>query len=123
MSTSRKFGGSFSIAFRTRVSLSFWSTASSGLGARESGEKRFSSNSAASCSGRFAIAEVKSADTAPVHSPEPATQPYPKAQTDRLDLAGKPATRTALLPSPVWNISALALFLLIASLAVWKLHS
>ena len=69
------------------------------------------------------IAEVKSADTAPVHSPEPATQPHPTAQTDRPDLAGKPATRTALLSSPVWNISALALFLLIASLAVWKLHS
>jgi TolB-like protein/DNA-binding winged helix-turn-helix (wHTH) protein/Flp pilus assembly protein TadD len=69
------------------------------------------------------IAEVKSADTAPVHSPEPATQPHPPAQTDRPDLAGKPPTRTALLPQPVWNISALALFLLIASLAVWKLHS
>jgi TolB-like protein/DNA-binding winged helix-turn-helix (wHTH) protein/Flp pilus assembly protein TadD len=70
------------------------------------------------------LAEVKVADTAPVHSAEPATQPHPSAEArERPDLAGQPATRRALLPSPVWKTSVFVLLLVIASLVAWKLHS
>jgi DNA-binding winged helix-turn-helix (wHTH) protein len=70
------------------------------------------------------LAEVKVADTARVHSPEPATQPHPSADArERLDLPGKSATRRALVPPSVWNTQVFVLLLIvIASLAAWKLH-
>jgi TolB-like protein/DNA-binding winged helix-turn-helix (wHTH) protein/Flp pilus assembly protein TadD len=70
------------------------------------------------------LAEVKVADTAPIHSPEPATQPHPSPEArERPDLAGKPAMPKHFLSSLAWKISVLVVLLLVASLAAWKLHS
>jgi TolB-like protein/DNA-binding winged helix-turn-helix (wHTH) protein/Tfp pilus assembly protein PilF len=70
------------------------------------------------------LADVKVAAEAPVRSPELATLPHPVAEAgDRADLAGKPEIPKRRLPSLVWKTSAFALLLLVASLAVWKIHS
>jgi TolB-like protein/DNA-binding winged helix-turn-helix (wHTH) protein/Flp pilus assembly protein TadD len=70
------------------------------------------------------LAEVKVADAATARSPELATPPHPLAETgDRPDLAAKPAMPGRRLASLAWKISAVALFLLVASLAAWEFHS
>jgi TolB-like protein/DNA-binding winged helix-turn-helix (wHTH) protein/Flp pilus assembly protein TadD len=70
------------------------------------------------------LAEVKSADVAPVPSPELATQPHREpGSSDLADRLGKSAKPKQLLPSLAWKISALMLLLLMASLAAWKQHS
>jgi TolB-like protein/DNA-binding winged helix-turn-helix (wHTH) protein/Flp pilus assembly protein TadD len=70
------------------------------------------------------LAEVKVSDVPPIHSPKLATQPHTAAEAhDRPDLAGKLAIPKHLVPPLAWKISALALLLLIASLAAWKLRS
>ena len=70
------------------------------------------------------LADVKVAEESPVRSPELAALPDPVAEAgDRPDLADKPRIPKHLLPSLVWKISASALLLLVASLAVWKIHS
>ncbi len=70
------------------------------------------------------LADVKVAEEATLRSPELATLPHPVAEAgDRPDLAVKPEIPKRRLPSLVWKISALALILLVASLAAWKIHS
>jgi TolB-like protein/DNA-binding winged helix-turn-helix (wHTH) protein/Tfp pilus assembly protein PilF len=70
------------------------------------------------------LADVKVDAEAPVRSPELATLPHPVAEAgDRPDLAGKPRIPKHLLPSLMWKMSAFTLLLLVASLAVWKIHS
>jgi TolB-like protein/DNA-binding winged helix-turn-helix (wHTH) protein/Tfp pilus assembly protein PilF len=70
------------------------------------------------------LADVKVDAEAPVRSPELATLPHPVAEAGDLpELAGKPRIPKHLLLSLVWKISAFALLLLVASLAVWKIHS
>jgi TolB-like protein/DNA-binding winged helix-turn-helix (wHTH) protein/Flp pilus assembly protein TadD len=70
------------------------------------------------------LAEVRAADTTPGTSPEPATQaPASTEARDRSNLAGEPA-----MPKPVARpvarmVSLFVVLLMIASLAVWKLHS
>src|SRR5246127_4754478 len=67
------------------------------------------------------LAEVKAADTAPVHSPEPATQPHPSAEAP--EHAGKLATHKSV-PAPLaWKISVFVVLLAVVSLATWKLYS
>jgi TolB-like protein/DNA-binding winged helix-turn-helix (wHTH) protein/Flp pilus assembly protein TadD len=70
------------------------------------------------------LAEVKAADTAPVHSPEPATQPHPSAEApEHAGLAGKLATHKPV-PAPLaWKISVFVVLLVMVSLATWKLYS
>jgi TolB-like protein/DNA-binding winged helix-turn-helix (wHTH) protein/Flp pilus assembly protein TadD len=70
------------------------------------------------------LADVKVAEEVPVRSPELAALPHPVAEAgDRPDLLGKPGIPKRRPPSLVWKISALALLLLVAPLAVWKIHS
>jgi len=70
------------------------------------------------------LADVKVSEEAILRSPELATLAHPVAEAgDRPDLAGKPEIPKRRPPSLVWKISALALLLLVASLAAWKLHS
>jgi len=70
---------------------------------------------------RFLV-QVKVDDTAPVRSPELATQAHSAAEgRDRLDLAGKLAIPKRHLPSLAWKMSLIVL-LLMASLATWKVH-
>ncbi len=70
------------------------------------------------------LAEVKVADAAPIRSPELATEPHPATEArDRPDVVEKLALPKRLLQSLTWKISALALLVLMASLAAWKLHS
>jgi TolB-like protein/DNA-binding winged helix-turn-helix (wHTH) protein/Flp pilus assembly protein TadD len=70
------------------------------------------------------LAEVKAADTAPVHSPESATQPHPSAEApEHAGLAGKLATHKPV-PAPLaWKISVFVVLLVMVSLATWKLYS
>ena len=68
------------------------------------------------------LAEVKDADV-PVRSPEPAAKPEEEVSA-RPNAPGKLAAPESPLRSRAWRISALALLaLLIASLAIWRLHS
>jgi TolB-like protein/DNA-binding winged helix-turn-helix (wHTH) protein/Flp pilus assembly protein TadD len=68
------------------------------------------------------LAEVKIADTPPIHSPEPATQPRPTAEA-RPDLADKSAVPRTFPRSLTWKISALVVLLVMASLVIWRLNS
>jgi TolB-like protein/DNA-binding winged helix-turn-helix (wHTH) protein/Tfp pilus assembly protein PilF len=68
------------------------------------------------------LAEVKDAD-APVRSTELPTQTQPPGEArDRPDVAGKLAVPKNLLRSHAWKISAFALLVLMASLAIWRLQ-
>src|SRR6266480_3735707 len=70
------------------------------------------------------LAEVKVADSAPVRSPDLATEPHPTAEvSDRPNVSEKLALSKRLLPSLARKISAFALLLLMVSLVAWKLHS
>jgi TolB-like protein/DNA-binding winged helix-turn-helix (wHTH) protein/Flp pilus assembly protein TadD len=70
------------------------------------------------------LAEVKVADAVPVRNPALVTQSHPAIEPhDRSDLPGKFAMLKHLLPSLAWKISVFVLLLLVASLAVWKVHS
>ncbi len=70
------------------------------------------------------LAEVKVADAAPVRSPGLANQSHLAAEArDRRDLASKLAMLKHLLPSLAWKITMFVLLLMMASLAIWKLHS
>ena len=70
------------------------------------------------------LAEVKVADSAPVRSPDLATEPHPTTEvSDRPDVSEKLALSKRLLPSLARKISAFALLLLMVSLVAWKLHS
>jgi len=70
------------------------------------------------------LADVKVAEEATLRSPEIASLPHPVAEAgDRPDRAGKPEFPKRRLPSLVWKISGLALLLLVAFLAAWKIHS
>jgi TolB-like protein/Flp pilus assembly protein TadD len=69
------------------------------------------------------LADVKVAEDASFRSPKLTVAPHPVAEAgDRPHLAGKPEFPKHRLPSLVWKISALALLLLVASLAAWKIH-
>jgi TolB-like protein/DNA-binding winged helix-turn-helix (wHTH) protein/Flp pilus assembly protein TadD len=68
------------------------------------------------------LAEVKIADTPPIHSPEPTTQPRPTAEA-RPDLADKSAVPRTFPRSLTWKISALVVLLVMASLVTWRLNS
>jgi DNA-binding winged helix-turn-helix (wHTH) protein len=65
------------------------------------------------------LAEVKVADTAPVHSPELAIPPHPVAEVG--DRPGLPMPKHPLF-SLAWKISAFLLILVVVPLAGWKLH-
>ena len=70
------------------------------------------------------LAEVKAADAVPVRSPELASPPYPASEVgDRSDRANKLTMAEHFLPSIAWKILVFVLVLLVASLAVWRLHS
>jgi TolB-like protein/DNA-binding winged helix-turn-helix (wHTH) protein/Flp pilus assembly protein TadD len=70
------------------------------------------------------LAEVKAADTAPVHSPEPTTQPHPSAEApEHAGLAGKLATHKPVAAPLAWKISVFVVLLVMVSLATWKLYS
>src|SRR6266566_4891567 len=70
------------------------------------------------------LADVKVADSAPVRSPDLATEPHPTTEvSDRPDVSEKLALSKRLLPSLARKISAFALLLLMVSLVAWKLHS
>jgi len=70
------------------------------------------------------LAEVKVGDGSPSSSPETATQSHPPAEAlDRSDRTDKATIRKRPPPSLVWQIPAFVLFLVVASLAAWKLHS
>jgi TolB-like protein/DNA-binding winged helix-turn-helix (wHTH) protein/Flp pilus assembly protein TadD len=73
------------------------------------------------------LADVKDADVADtiVRSPTIAlTTPAPASEGhDRSDLAGRAATVSRMPQSRAWKLSVLALLLIVASLAAWKLHS
>src|SRR6266576_2588244 len=70
------------------------------------------------------LAEVKVADSAPVRSPDLATEPDPTAEVrDRPDVSEKLALPKRLLPSLAGKISAFAPLLLMVFLVAWKLHS
>src|SRR6201993_1372608 len=70
------------------------------------------------------LAEVKAADTVPVHRPESTTQPHPGAEApEHAGLAGKLATHKPV-PAPLaWKISLFVVLLVMVSLATWKLYS
>ena len=63
------------------------------------------------------LAEVRFTDAAPVRRGELTTQPQPAAEI-RPDLERK----LPFLPSTVWKILVFVLVLLVASLAIWRLH-
>jgi len=67
------------------------------------------------------LAEVKTAETTPVSSPDQPRSPAEAA--GRWNLPGKHASRTRFLPSLAWKASVIVLLLLIASLATWKIYS
>ena len=70
------------------------------------------------------LAEVTVGDTAPVRSPEPATEPRTAAEaSDRPGTAAELAKPKPLLPSRAWKILAFAVLLLVASLVIWSLRS
>jgi TolB-like protein/DNA-binding winged helix-turn-helix (wHTH) protein/Flp pilus assembly protein TadD len=70
------------------------------------------------------LAEVKVADTAPVHSPEPATQPHPSTEgRERPDLVREQVIPKTFARSLAWKVSVFAILLVMASLVTWKLYS
>jgi TolB-like protein/DNA-binding winged helix-turn-helix (wHTH) protein/Tfp pilus assembly protein PilF len=70
------------------------------------------------------LAEVKVADTAPVHSPEPATQPHPCAEArEDPNLAGNLQVPKTFPRSLTWKVSVLVVLLVTASLTAWKFYS
>src|SRR5215467_423714 len=70
------------------------------------------------------LAEVKVSDTAPVRSPELATEPRTSAEApDRPGTAAELAKPKPLLSSRAWKILAFGLLLLVASLVTWKFRS
>ena len=70
------------------------------------------------------LAEVKVADTAPVHSPELATQPHPSAEArEHTDLALEHVMPKTFPRSLAWKVSVFAILLVMASLVTWKLYS
>src|SRR6201993_3074678 len=70
------------------------------------------------------LAEVKAADTVPVHRAESTTQPHPGAEApEHAGLAGKLATHKPV-PAPLaWKISVSVVLLVMGSLVTWKLYS
>jgi TolB-like protein/DNA-binding winged helix-turn-helix (wHTH) protein/Tfp pilus assembly protein PilF len=69
------------------------------------------------------LAEVKVADAAPVRSPEPAAEPHAAADSrDRWNVDSRLSTSKRHLPSLALQIVVIALLLLMASLAAWKVH-
>jgi TolB-like protein/DNA-binding winged helix-turn-helix (wHTH) protein/Flp pilus assembly protein TadD len=70
------------------------------------------------------LAEVKVADSTPVHNPDLATQQRPTGETgDRPGLLGEPARPKHLLSSLAWKTSGCVLLLLAAAVATWQLHT
>jgi TolB-like protein/DNA-binding winged helix-turn-helix (wHTH) protein/Flp pilus assembly protein TadD len=70
------------------------------------------------------LAEVKVADTAPVHSPGPATHPHPSAEAhERPNLAGRLKVPKTLSPSIAWKVSVFVVLLMMVFLFTWKLYS
>jgi len=70
------------------------------------------------------LAEVKAADASPVRSPEIPTQPQLAEAANYLpERATELAKPNYLRPSLAWKISVVALLVLTASFAAWKLHS
>jgi TolB-like protein/DNA-binding winged helix-turn-helix (wHTH) protein/Flp pilus assembly protein TadD len=69
------------------------------------------------------LAEVKTAEPAPLRSPEPALPPLAAESPDRSDLVDTPALSNRLLPSIAWKISAFVVLALLAAFAAWKIHS
>jgi TolB-like protein/DNA-binding winged helix-turn-helix (wHTH) protein len=68
------------------------------------------------------LAEVKIADTTPIHSTEPTAQPRRTAEA-RPVLGGKSAVPKTCPRSFTWKISALVVLLVMASLVTWRLNS
>jgi TolB-like protein/DNA-binding winged helix-turn-helix (wHTH) protein/Tfp pilus assembly protein PilF len=70
------------------------------------------------------LAEVKVGDTDPVRGPELATPSHPAEEVRRRpDRASKPTLLEHYLPSRSWMLAVSGLLILLASFAVWKLHS
>ena len=70
------------------------------------------------------LAEVKVADTALVHSLEPATQPHPSTEgRERPDLVREQVMPKTFARSLAWKVSVFAILLVMASLVTWKLYS
>jgi TolB-like protein/DNA-binding winged helix-turn-helix (wHTH) protein/Tfp pilus assembly protein PilF len=70
------------------------------------------------------LAEVKVAGAVPVRISELEPPPPPAAEArEREDLAGKLPMVGRFLPPIVWRVFAFVLILLVASLAIWRLHS
>ena len=70
------------------------------------------------------LAEVKVADAPPAGSPGVGSEAHPAGGArDRRNLAGKFSTLDHVLRPLVWKISVFVVLLLMASLAVWKIHS
>jgi TolB-like protein/DNA-binding winged helix-turn-helix (wHTH) protein/Flp pilus assembly protein TadD len=70
------------------------------------------------------LADVKVADTAPVHSPEPSAQPHPSAEArEHPDLAREHVMPKTFRRSLAWKVSVFAILLAMASLVTWKLYS
>jgi TolB-like protein/DNA-binding winged helix-turn-helix (wHTH) protein/Tfp pilus assembly protein PilF len=70
------------------------------------------------------LAEVKTADAAPISTTEPTLAAGLAAQVrDRTDLAGELAAPMRSRLSLTAKISALSLFILVAALAAWKFHA
>jgi TolB-like protein/DNA-binding winged helix-turn-helix (wHTH) protein/Flp pilus assembly protein TadD len=69
------------------------------------------------------LAEVKVAETAPVHSSEPATQPHPSAEArEHPDLVREHIMPKTFPRSLAWKVSVFAILLVMASLVTWKLY-
>ena len=69
------------------------------------------------------LAAVKPAEAAPVRNPDLATQPPATRETgDRPGLPGEPANPKHLSPALAWKALGLAVLLLAAPVAAWKLH-
>jgi len=70
------------------------------------------------------LAEVRVNDAASVRRGELARQPHPGSEVrDRPDLASKVSVVGHFLPSIAWKILLFVLVALVASLAIWRLHS
>ena len=70
------------------------------------------------------LADVKDVDAAPVRSPELTTQAQSAEENrERPGVAGQLPISKRYLPSFAWKISLIALLVLAASLATWKLRS
>jgi TolB-like protein/DNA-binding winged helix-turn-helix (wHTH) protein/Flp pilus assembly protein TadD len=70
------------------------------------------------------LAEVKTADTGPVRSPDVALSPHPTTETQgRVASTVSPEAPKHRLPALAWKISVPVLLILVASVAAWRFYS